>query len=171
MAIGVQRRTVVIGLAVLVIGVAMFIGGAIGALGSININRTFTQPQPGEYVSAEIMLNTTSDLAVSSPASVGGIIYAQDLNQVNSTNVNSYAIPYNSTGAGSDIYRSLSGDFYYVAFSSTQPGTAIVATPLGSGIRGYGALVLLGIVLIIVGIAVAAVGAIRKSKAPVQEQA
>ncbi len=171
LAIDVQRRTVGIGLVVFVIGIALVIGGALGALGSVNINRTFTQPQPGEYVSAEIMLNTTSDLVVSSPASVGGIIYAQDLNQVNSTDVSAYAIPYNSTGAGSAIYKSLSGDFYYVAFSSAQPGSTIVATPLRSAARGYGALVLLGIVCVIVGIVVAAVGAFRKSKAPVHETA
>jgi hypothetical protein len=96
---GMKKRTVVIGLVVLVIGVGLLIGGALGTVGSININRTFTQPHPGEYVYAEIMLNTTADVAVKSPASVGGIVHAQDLNQVNSTNVNTYVISYNSTGA------------------------------------------------------------------------
>jgi hypothetical protein len=165
-----KTRTVVIGLVILVIGIAFVIGGGLGALGSISINRTFTQPQPGEYVSAEIVLNTTSDLAVSSPAAVGGIIHAKDLSQVNSANINSYAIPYNSTGAGSDIYKSLGGGFYYVAFSSTQPSTTIVATPLRSSVVGYGVLVLLGIVCIIAGIVIAAVGAIQKTKVPVQQQ-
>jgi hypothetical protein len=163
-----KTRTVVIGLVVFVIGVALFVGGGLGALGSITINRTFTEPHPGEFVSAEIMLNSSSGLAVTSPATVGGIIHVEDLNQVTSTNINSYAIPYNSTAAGSYIYRSLQGNFYYVAFSSTQPSTTIVATgQRSSGIR-YGILVLLGIACVIAGIVVAIVGAIQK-KPPVHE--
>jgi len=165
-----KTRTVVIGVVVLAVGVALFIGGALGALGSITINTTFTQQHPGEYVSTEIILNSTSELAVSSPASVGGVIRAQDLSVVNSTNLGSYAIPVNSTAAGSDIYRSLSGDFYYVAFSSTQPSTTIVATPLKSSVIGYGLLVLVGIVCAIAGIIVAIVGVFQKRKSPAQGQ-
>jgi hypothetical protein len=164
-----KTRTVVVGLIVLVIGIALFIGGALGALSSVTINRTFTQPHPGEYVSAEIVLNTSSGLAISSPVSLGGVIHAQDLNQVNSTNINSYAIPYDSTGVGSDIYKSLSGDFYYVAFSTAQPGTTIVATPLISSAIGYASLVLVGIICGIAGFVVAIVGVFQKRKAPVQQ--
>jgi len=165
-----KTRTVVIGVILLVVGIALFGGGALGALGSITINRTFTQPHAGEYVSAEIILNATSGLVVSSPAVAGGVIHAQDLNLVNSTNISSYAIPYNSTGVGSDIYRSLSGSFYYVAFSSTQPNTTVVATPLKSSLIGYGLLILLGIVCAIAGIIVAIVGVLQKTRPPVQGQ-
>ena len=165
-----KKRTVVIGIILLVVGVALFGGGALGALGSITINRSFTQPHPGEYVSAEIVLNGTSGLVVSSPAAVGGIIYAQDLNLVNSTNFGSYVIPYNSTGVGSDIYKSLSGSFYYVAFSSTQPSTVIVATPLRGSLIGFGLLILLGIVFALAGIIVVVIGVFQKGRPPVQGQ-
>ena len=163
-----KTRTVVIGIVLIVVGIALFGAGALGALGSITINRTFTQPHPGEYVSAEIVLNATSGLVVSSPAAVGGILHAQDLSLVNSTNIGSYTIPYNSTGVGSDIYRSLSGNFYYVVFSSTQPSTTIVATPLRSSIIRYGLLVLLGIVCAIAGAVVAVVGVFQEGRPPVQ---
>lgn len=166
-----KTRTVVIGVILIAVGVALFVGGALGALGSITINTTFTQPHPGEYVSAEIMLNGTSELAVSSPASAGGVIHAQDLGFVNSTNIGSYAISYNSTAAGTDIYRSLTGNFYYVAFSSSQPSTTIVATPLKSSVVGYGLIVLIGIVCGIAGIIVAVVGVFQKGRPPAQEQA
>jgi uncharacterized membrane protein len=161
-----KKRTVVIGLVVLVVGVALFFGGAIGALGSISINNTFTQPHAGEYVSAEIALNTTSALAVASPAATGGVIHAQDLDLVNSTNLGSYAIPYNSSAAGTDIYKALVGEFYYVAFSTTQPDTTIVATPAKGSVASYGVLVLAGIVLVIAGIVVAVIGAFQKSRQP-----
>ncbi len=162
-----KTRTVVIGLVVLVVGIALLIGGALGALGSITISSTFTQPHPGEFVSAEIVLNTTSSLAVSSPAATGGLVHASDLGLVNSTNIGTLAIPVDTTGAGSDIYRSLSGDFYYVAFASSTPGTTIVATAVNSSALGFGSLVLLGLVLIIAGIVVAVVGVFQKKKLPV----
>ena len=157
-----NSRTVVAGVIVLVVGIALLIGGAVGALGSITINTTFTEPHPGEYLSTEIVLNTTSGLVVTAPAAAGGIIPAQAMNLVNSSNLSTYAIPYNSTVAGSDVYKSISGDYYYVAFASTQPDTRIVATALHSSAARFGILVLLGLVCLVAGIIVAVVGAIQK---------
>ncbi|HUI85683.1 MAG TPA: hypothetical protein VLY21_00815 [Nitrososphaerales archaeon] len=165
-----NTRMVVVGLIILAIGIALFAVGAIGALGSVSIKTGFSQPHAGEYVSAEIVLNSTSDVVVASPASTGGLIHAQDLSLVNSTNFSAYAIPINTTGS-SYVYESLVGDYYYVAFASTQPGTTIVATSLNSGVARYGSLVLLGIVLLIVGAVVAVVGALRKKRLPPDQQA
>lgn len=161
-----KTRTVVIGLVVLAVGASLFIGGAIGALGSISISTTFTQQRSGEYVSAEIVLNTTSGLAVASPSATGGIIPAQDLGQVNSTNLGSYAVPYSSSAAGTEVYRALVGDYYYVAFTSSQPDTTIVATPAKGSVASYGLLVLAGIALVIAGIVIAIIGAFQKSRNP-----
>ena len=166
-----MKRTVVAGIVVLVIGIASVIGGAYGALGSITINTTFTQVHPGEYVSAEIVLNTTSSVVVSSPAATGGLVQAKDLNSVNSTDLTAYAVTYSASGAGSDVYRSLSGDYYYVAFGSAQPSTKIVATPEGSAVAAFGVLVLLGIVMAIAGIVIAVVGLRRKGRTPPAGQA
>lgn len=165
-----KKRTVMIGVIILVVGIALFIGGAFGALSSITISTTFSQPQPGEFVSAEIVLNTTSNLVVSSPASSGGIIQAQELNSVNSTNINTYAVSYSASAAGSDVYKALSGDYYYVAFASAQPNTKIVATTNGSLTLAFALLVLLGIVLAIAGIVIAVVGAIQKGRPTVAGQ-
>jgi len=155
---------------VLVIGVALLAAGAFGALSSLTISRSFTEPHPGEYVSAEIVLNTTSALVISSPSANGGVVHAQDLDLVNSTNIGTYAIPINAHGAGSDTYTRLTGDYYYIAFASTPPGATIVATPLSLGIIRYGALALLGLVCILAGIVVAVVGAIQKSPTRVAPQ-
>jgi hypothetical protein len=163
-----KTRTVLIGLIVFALGIALFVGGVIGALGSLTIQTNFTQPHPGEYVSSEILLNTTSDLVVSSPATPGGVIPALDLSRVNSTNLSSYVIHYNSTGAGSDIYSSIVGDYYYVAFSSAQPSTTIVVTSLRGSVIGYGSLVLIGIVCGIAGIIIAIIGAFQKKQPPAQ---
>jgi len=165
-----RTRRVMTGVVVLVIGLVLLAVGAFGALNSLTISKSFTEPHPGEYVSAEIVLNTTSALVISSPAANGGVIRAQDLDLVNSTNIGTYAIPFNSSGAGSDTYTRLTGDYYYIVFASTSPGTTIVATPLNLGIVRYGALALLGFVIIIVGIVVIVVGAIQKSPTRVAQQ-
>ena len=155
---------------VLVIGIAILAVGAFEALSSLTISKSFTEPHPGEYVSAEIVLNTTSALVISSPAANGGVIPAQDLKLVNSTNFGSYVIPFNSSGAGSDTYTRLTGDYYYVVFASTPPGATIVATSLSSGIVRYGALALLGFLVVIVGVILVIVGAIQKSPTRVTQQ-
>jgi dipeptide/tripeptide permease len=164
-----KTRTVVIGAVVLVIGVALLGVGAIGALSKLTISNSFTQPHPGEYVSAEIIINSTSVLVVSHPAAVGGLIHAQDLPSVTSTNEGSYAIPA-STSGGSDTYRDLLGNYYYVAFGSAQPGTTIVATPINSGIIGFGLLALVGLICIVAGIVVIVVGVIQKEHRPAEGQ-
>jgi len=161
---------VIIGVIVLIVGAALFIGGLIGVLSSITLSTTFTQPQPGEYVSAEILLNSSSGLVVTSPATVGGIVPAADLSLVNPSNINTYVIPYNSTAGGSYVYRSISGDYYYVAFSSTQPNSKIVATPLNSSLVRYGVVVLVGIVCAIAGIVIAVIGAFQNRRPRVQGQ-
>jgi len=166
-----RARTVIVGVIVLVIGVGLIGAGALEALRSLTISTTFTQPHPGEYVSSEIVLNTTSAIVVASPASAGGIIPAKDLNLVNSTNLGSYVVPINSTAAGSDTYGGLVGDYYYVAFASAQPTTTVVATPLNSSVIGYGLLALLGLLCVIIGIVVVIVGVVQKKRAPQEQQA
>jgi hypothetical protein len=156
-----RTRTLTIGLVILAVGVAL------AAVGWYNLRNTttsitsFTQPSAGEYVSAEMVLND-SVVVIRSPASVGGMVPAQDISAVNSANIGSYAVPYNSTAASSDTYIGLRGDFNYVAFSSTQPVTRIVITGTLLGTIGSGLLVLAGIICAIVGIIVTIVGAVRK---------
>ena len=157
-----MKRRVTIGVVILVIGIVLVGAGAIGEISSLTTYKSFTQPHPGEYVSTEIMLSMSSYLAVKSPAASGGIVPAQDLNLVNSTNINTYALTISTSGVGSDVYESVSGDYYYVAFSSAQPNTTIVATP--SYFVVFGVLLLLGIVMVIAGIVIAVVGRRQKQQ-------
>jgi hypothetical protein len=160
----VKTRTLTIGLIVLVVGIAL------AAVGGYSLEKTttsitsFTQPTPGEYVSAELVLNN-SVVVVRSSGSVGGMVPAQDIGAVNSANIGSYAVAYNSKAASSETYIGLRGDFNYVVFSSIQPTTKIVVTGTLSETITSGLLVLAGIVCVIAGIVVAIVGAVRKNPA------
>ncbi len=95
-----NRPIVIIGVVVLIIGVILVAVGAVGVLRGLTIVTTFNQSQSGEYVSTELILNTTSGIAVTSAASNGGLIQAQDLNLVNSTNIDQYALTPHSNVAG-----------------------------------------------------------------------
>jgi hypothetical protein len=159
-----RTRTLTIGLIVLVVGIALAAVGGYNLKNTTTTITSFRQPTAGEYVSAELVLND-SVVVVRSPASVGGMVPAQDIGAVNSTNIGSYAVPYNSTAASSDTYIGLRGDFNYVVFASVQPTTKIVVTGTLLGTVSSGLLVLAGIVCAIAGIVVTVVGAVRKNPA------
>jgi hypothetical protein len=150
------------GIIILVLGVVMIGGGVVGVRGTTTTIKTFSQQQTGEYVSGEIILNSSSVVVVRSPVSAGGLIPAQDLSAVNSANIGSYAVSARSTAGGSATYISLTGDYYYVVFSSSQPtSTSVtVAGSLGRTVIS-GLLVVLGFIVFLVGVILAIVGAIR----------
>jgi hypothetical protein len=154
-----NKPVVVIGVVALIIGVVLIAVGAVGVLHGLTVVTTFSEPHSGEYVSTELMLNVTSGIAVTSAAANGGLIPAQDLNLVNSTDIDQYALTPHSSLAGTATYTNLTGDYYYVAFASTQPSSKVVATPLHGGTLGSSPLVLGGFGVVIAGIVVIVVGA------------
>ena len=159
-----NRSTVMIGAVVLIIGVVLFAVGVVGVLRGLTVVTTFSEPHSGEYVSTELVLNATSGIAVTSAGADGGLVHAQDLRLVNSTNIGQYAIAPHSNTAGTATYTDLMGDYYYVAFASSQPSSKIVATPLNGGTLGSSPLVLGGLVVFVIGIVVIVLGARRKSR-------
>ena len=50
-----RKRTVIVGLIMLVIGIAFVAGGVASLRGTTSTISTFTQPQTGEYVSSEVV--------------------------------------------------------------------------------------------------------------------
>ena len=160
-----RKRMVTIGLVLLIIGIAFLASGVINLRGSTSTIKVFNQPGHGEYVSSEILLNSSSSIIVRSPPSVGGLVPALDINLVNSTNLSSYALSSSSAVAGTETYTSITGNYYYVIFSSTQPNTILAITRGSLGTTAaLGLLALGGIVFIIIGIILALLGAFRKPK-------
>jgi hypothetical protein len=105
-----MRRTVmVIGVVILVIGIALIAIIPLGGISGVNRINTFNEPKAGEYVSSELVLNGISIVAVVSPASVGGMIPSQDISSINSANVGTYAVPYTRAVNNIETYNGLSG--------------------------------------------------------------
>jgi hypothetical protein len=163
-----RKRTVIIGLIILVIGIAFVAGGVVGLKGTTSTISTFTQPQTGEYVSSEVVLNSTAVVVVRPSSSTGGLVPAQALSDVNSTSLATYALSADSTAGGSATYVGVQGDYYYVIFTSSQPATKIVITGDVVKTAESGILVLLGGVLFLAGLIVTIIGAVRKSNKPKQ---
>lgn len=159
-----NRPTVMVGVVILIIGVVLVAVGVVGVLRGLTVITTFSEPQSGEYVSTELVLNATSGVAVTSAATNGGLVTAQDLNLVNPTNLGQYALTPHSNVAGTVTYTNLTGDYYYVAFASSQPSSKVVATPLHGGTLGSNSLVLGGFVVFIIGIVIIVLGVRRKSR-------
>ena len=154
-----RTRMLIIGIVLLIIGIGFLASGAIGLRGSTNTIKVFNQPNPGEYASSEILLNASSTIIVRSPPTVGGLVPAQDLTLVNSTNISSYALSSSSSVSGTEAYTSITGNYYYVIFSSTQPNTRLAITSGSLGTTAaLGLLTLAGIVFIIIGIILAILG-------------
>lgn len=159
-----RARTLTIGLIILLVGIALAGVGGYSLKSKTTRVTSFTQPAAGEYVSSELVLNNNV-VVVRSPATIGGIVPSQDVSAVSSSNIDSYVVAYNSTAASSETYLGLRGDFNYVAFSSSQPTTKITITGTLSETIAFGLLVLGGIVLVVAGIIVAILGAVRKNPA------
>ena len=160
-----RKRMVTIGVVLLIIGIAFIASGAIGLRGSTRTIKVFNQSNPGEYVSSEILLNASSSIIVRFPPTVGGLVPAQDITLVNSTNIITYKIEFPTLVAGTEVYSSISGNYYYVIFSSNQPNTRLTidSAPFATT-AAFGLLLLAGIGCIIIGIILAILGAFRKPK-------
>jgi hypothetical protein len=157
-----RKRTLVIGLIILLIGIAFVAGGVSGIKGTTSTISTFTQPQTGEYVSSEVVLNSTAVVVVRASSSTGGLVPAQALSEVNSTSLAKYALPVSSAAGGSATYVGVHGAYYYVVFTSSQPSARIVVAGDVARTVESGILVLLGGVLFLVGLIVTIIGAVRK---------
>jgi multisubunit Na+/H+ antiporter MnhG subunit len=164
-----KKPIVIIGAIVLIIGVVLIAVGAVGILRGLTVITTFSEPQSGQYVSTELRLNVTSGVAVTSAASNSALVAAQNLTLVNSTNIGQYAVTPYSSGGGNLAYTNLMGDYYYVAFASSQPSSKIVATPIHGGTLGSSSPVLGGFAVVIAGIVVIVVG-VRMNRRPKRER-
>jgi hypothetical protein len=164
-----RKRTVIVGLIILVIGIAFVAGGVAALKGTIRPISTFTQTHTGEYVSSEVVLNSTAVVVVRPSSSTGGLVPAQALSDVNSTSLATYALPASSTAAAGATYAGLQGDYYYVIFTSSQPATTIVITGDVFKTADFGVLAVLGGILFLAGLIVTIIGAVRKSDKPKQQ--
>lgn len=161
-----RRRLVIIGLVLLVVGVALFAAGSYGARSSLHTVSTLTERSPGEYVSPELNLTAEATISlVHAPASSSiGVITSENLSSVNATNLAAKSIAPTASSSNTITYLVGPGSFYVVYFGSAAPSSLTIDYLYLTSSIAYGVLVLAGMVLIAVGLILAVVGAILKPK-------
>lgn len=168
-----RKKIVLIGLALLIAGIAI-IGVSLYEMSALStINSSLTQVSSNEWRSDLINVNSSGVLTVTTNATSGfGLIPASDLSVVTASNLASYAVGYDtSTTSGSlnaFVYDQINGQYYFVIFSSSEPTmTYLFLTAEG---EIFGELLIVGAGIAFVGLVMAIVGAILKKKVqPIEE--
>ncbi|MGC8562908.1 MAG: hypothetical protein ACP5UZ_05395 [Thermoplasmata archaeon] len=170
-----RRNILIIGLILLVVGIAMAGISAVeashSASSSISGASTTMYPGPnGEYHSQ--LLNVSSGEEVIVVANQHAyVIPSEDLTTVTNANVAGYAIVSSTSAGNTSTYSNIPGSYYIVTFGTSTPSVdyAVVSGGLGNLIV-TGLLVLIGVFLAIAGIIVTVIGAVLKPKnKPIQQ--
>lgn len=163
-----RKNIVLIGLVLLIVGVAI-IGVSLYEMSALSdINSSLTQVSSNEWRSDVINVNSSGVLTITTSETSGfGLIPASDLSAVTASNLANYAVGYDtSTTSGSQnafVYDQLSGQYYFVIFSSSTPTmTYLFLTAEG---EIFAELLIVGAGVAFVGLIMAIVGAILKKKA------
>lgn len=154
----------VIGVVLLIVGVALVSVSRVEIPSQVNMETSMTLDGTGMWVSHELNATPSSSITVNAKSADFGLIKASSLSAVNSSNLGNYRLSPNTASNGVDIYLHLSGSYYVVVFSSSQPAPSYSLIKNVGMVAIYGLLFLVGLVLAIAGVIVAIIGAVRKPK-------
>lgn len=156
-----RRKLLFVGLAILILGVAVTGLGLVRLDSSSTRSTQITAYSQGEYITSVINLSVPSVLTVQSSSQDSGLIPVYALSLVNESNIHLYAVRPNATSGGIYSYTNISGDYYYVVFSNATPTVSYLITPLNAAV--YATLIFTGIVFSIVGVVAVILGVVLKT--------
>ncbi len=160
-----RKKIVIIGVVILIIGIALFAAGSYE--GTHLLHRSVSEIKSGEYKTDNITLKSGYIMAVTSPPSVYGLIPINDIKIVNSTNINKYSlkpIVSSSTAVEYLANSTTAGDYTFVMFTSAVASTFTYEYGSFSTIEVIGVLALFGIIIGVIGFIVLIAGLILKPK-------
>ncbi len=165
---------VLIGLALLIVG-GVILGISLYETSVLSTTSSHvTQVSTNEWRSDTINVNSSGVLTITTSATTGdfGLIHASDLSVVNSTNIANYRVEYNNTDTAGSlnafVYEQVSGPYYFIVFSSSQPTLTYVFLTTEAEI--FAAVMIVGSGIAFVGLIMAIIGAILKKKVePIDE--
>lgn len=163
-----RKKIALIGVAVLVIGAVLFVVGLAELNANVATGTTMKQTATGEWTSTEFNLTSGNVLTVITNNTSFAVVSASHLSSVNATNYGHYSLNNNgqinrSVGYVSS-YTDDNGHYYLVIFSQHQPSVAYAVDTSQSAAVTYGLFEAVGVILIIAGVIVAAVGALLKNR-------
>lgn len=164
-----RRKLALTGLVVFVVGVVVLIVGVLGTEGALHPVSGFHQLAPGEYVSQELNLTASATVTLRNPPTTMGLVTAQNLSVVNSTNLATTGVRALGTTSGTVAYLVSAGSYYVVYFGTSAPSTLVIYLYTGQA-AAYGLATLAGLAMAVAGGIVGLVGVFTRPKPPANPQ-
>lgn len=166
-----RKRLLLIGVIILIIGVAFSVAGFVGEHNLVPISsQTMTQTSSGIWASSSLNVKSGSVLEVTSSSNSTYLVNTSDAGQVDASNIAKYEIhPLTTTTADSLHileYDNISGSFTVVSTSSSKPTVTTTLIANIGMVAVLGLLLIIGVVLAIAGFIIAIIGAVLKPKNP-----
>ncbi len=166
-----RKNIVIIGLILLVIGVALFFGGGDLGLHGLVKSETMTAVSTNEYQSSSFSVTAGSIVIITShPASSLYIVHTSDASGVNSSNIAHYEVSggtsNNTSGVTTLEFTSLTAGSYTVVSFSDQKTSVTLTNEVVSSLILSLIPTLLGLLLGFIGFIVLIVGLVLKRKNP-----
>lgn len=162
-----RKNIVIIGLILLIIGVALFYAGGDLGISGISTSPTFTEKGTSQWDSSTIQVSSGQLIVLTSNDSKTFLIPSNDVNLVTSSNVNNYEINGTATttsGITTIEYTSITpGTYVVVTFGSHQAKVTMIKKSIDSLLVSL-LPILLGGILGFVGFIVLIVGLVLKKK-------
>jgi hypothetical protein len=164
-----RTKIAIIGLVLMVVGIALFFGGGELALGHTSAPQTLTLAKGGEWASSDINVSAGSLVIVTSSTPNVYLVSSSNLGKLNDTNVGQYAINSTKTTAAGettiDFSNLTAGQYLTISTSAARPNISVVNEGLNSLITALLPFIL-GVVLGFVGFIILIVGLLLKKKLP-----
>lgn len=168
-----RKKIVLIGLVLLIIGVVILGISLYETAALSDENSALVQVSTGEWRSNLISMNSTGILEVTTSVSSDfGLVPASEINVITASNLASHVVNYDTPSTAGSLnaftYDQISGNYYFVIFSSSTPSFSYTYLPAEAIL--FGEFLVVGSGIAFVGLIMAIVGAILKKKVqPVEE--
>ncbi len=166
-----RKKIALVGLVVLIIGIAMAAGGYYETTSTLSHDlHTAVKSDPSnktEYITNNMTMSSGYELIVTSNSTHEGLIKASDLSKVNSNaSLGHYLIKPTSSAAGAEVYTGLAaGTYVFVAFNNTTPAIGYEYASL-TALQLGGSLIVIGAIAAFIGFIILIVGLVLKKKEP-----
>ena len=170
-----RKNTVIVGVVILAVGIIMAGGGWVVLTHSLTSTlasstgqegSTMYAGQNGDFYSNLLTASLGSDIIVSSNSSNVHpyLIPSGDLPLINSGNIENYSIAASTTQGNDFAYSGLNGTYCVVTFGTSSPNIAYIVVSHFSSLVMAFILLGLGVIIVVAGIIMAIIGAVRKPK-------
>ncbi len=166
-----RKKIAVIGLVILIVGIAMAAGGYYETTSVLSHDLHTTvkayNTTDNEYITGNMSISSGYELIVISNYTHEGLIKSSDLSKVNNnTTLAHYVITPTTSAADDHVYTGLAaGTYLFVAFNTSTPVIGYEYAPLTT-IELGGALLIIGAIAAFIGFIVLIVGLVLRKKEP-----